>query len=116
MMEYLPKELVDGFDEARKRSQLRKSRLRVQVGAQLVPILRFWKDGFALDSAMTTRLRGLVDVFDGAKHVFQCLIVASRVENGNLICDFKRATRVEDKAALDYLKDAGAPVGYLPRA
>ena len=33
-MEYLPKELVDGFDEARRRSQLRKSRLRVQVGAQ----------------------------------------------------------------------------------
>ena len=115
-MEYLPKELVDGLDAARLRQQTRKSRLRVQLGAQLVPILRFWKDGFALDGAITQNLRGLVDIFDGAKHEFQCLIVASRVENGNLICDFKRATRVEDRAALDYIRDEFAPVGYLPKA
>ena len=115
-MEYLPKELVDGLDAARLRQQTRKSRLRVQLGAQLVPILRFWKDGFALDGAITQNLRGLVDIFDGAKHEFQCLIVASRVENGNLICDFKRATRVEDRAALDYIRDEFAPVGFLPKA
>lgn len=115
-MEYLPKELIDGLDAARLRGQTRKSRLRVQLGAQLVPILRFWKDGFAVDGAITQNLRGLVDIFDGAKHEFQCLIVASRVENGNLICDFKRATRVEDRAALDYFRDEFAPVGYLPKA
>lgn len=115
MMEFLPKEIADGFDEARRRHQTRKSRLRVQLGAQLVPILQFWKDGFALDGGVTTHLRGLVDVFDGARHEFQCLIVASRVENGNLICDFKRATRVEDRAALDYWQDTSKPVGLLPR-
>ena len=115
MMEFLPKDLSDSFDEARRRSQIPKSRLRVQLGQKLVPILRFWKDGFALDGAVTTHLRGLVDVFDGARHEFQCLIVASRVENGNLICDFKRATRVEDRAALDYIRDEFAPVAYLPK-
>lgn len=115
-MDFLPKELADGLDEARKRSQIRKSRLRVQLGATLVPILRFWKDGFAVDGAITSHLRGLVDIFDGARHEFQCLIIASRVENGNLICEFKRATRVSDGAALDYWKDHTGPVGYLPKA
>lgn len=115
MMEFLPKDLADGFDEARRSRQTRKSRLRVQLGEKLVPILQFWKDGFALDGAVTTQLRGFVDVYDGARHEFQCLIVASRVENGNLICDFKRATRVEDRAALDYWQDPSKPVGLLPR-
>jgi hypothetical protein len=116
MMEFLPNDIAAGFDEALRRRQTRKSRLRVQLGAKMVPILRFWKDGFALDGAVTTHLRGLVDVFDGARHEFQCLIVASRVENGNLICDFKRATRVEDRAALDYIRDEFAPMGYLSKA
>jgi hypothetical protein len=116
MIEFLPQDISDGFDEARRRHQSRKSRLRVQLGEEFVPVLQFWKDGFALDGAVTTHLRGLVDIFDGARHEFQCLIVASRVENGNLICDFKRATRVEDRAALDYWQDTSKPAGYLTKA
>jgi hypothetical protein len=115
-MDYLPKHVQDGFDMARKRSLSRKSRLRVHLGSQIFPILKYWKDGFALDGALTTQLRGLVDVFDGARHEFQCLIVASRTEGDMLICDFKRATRVADRAALDYIRDEHAPIGYLPRA
>jgi hypothetical protein len=61
-------------------------------------------------------LRGLVDVHDGPRHVFQCLIVASAIEDGELLCDFKRATAVADRAALDFERDANAPAGYLPRA
>jgi len=115
-MQFLPKDVQDGLDAARKGALARKSRLRVDVGGQLHPILKLWKDGFALDGAITTHLRGLVDVFDGARHEFQCLIVASRQEGDMLICDFKRATRVADGAALDYIRDENAPMGYLPRA
>lgn len=114
-MEFLPKDIQDGLDAARKGALSRKSRLRVDVGGQVFPILRFWKHGFALDGSLTTQLRGLVDVFDGARHEFQCLIVASRQEGDMLICDFKRATRVVDRAALDYFRDEHAPVAYLPR-
>jgi hypothetical protein len=114
-MDYLPKDLQDGFDQARMRALHRKSRLRVHLGNQVFPILKYWKDGFALDSALTTQLRGLVDVFDGARHEFQCLIVASRTEDNMLICDFKRATRVADRAALDYVRGENAPAAYLPR-
>lgn len=115
-MQFLPKDVQDGLDAARKGALARKSRLRVELGGQVFPILKFWKDGFALDGALTTHLRGLVDVFDGARHEFQCLIVASRQEGDTLICDFKRATRVVESAALDYFRDENAPLAYLPRA
>jgi hypothetical protein len=116
MLEFLPKEIREGLEAARKRDLKRKSRLRVQVGHAVFPILRFWDEGFALDAKLTPQMRGLVDVFDGANHIFQCLIVASMEENGELICEFKRSTAVLDRPALDYCRDENAPVGYLPRA
>ncbi len=116
MLEFLPKEIREGLEAARKRDLRRTSRLRVQVGGAVFPILRFWDEGFALDASMTPRIRGLVDVFDGANHIFQCLIVASVTEGGELVCEFKRSTVVLDRPALDYWRDENAPVGYLPRA
>ena len=116
MLEFLPKEVREGLEAARKRDQRRRSRLRVQVGDAVFPVRRFWQGGFALDADFTPgKLRGLVDVYDGSRHIFQCLIVASGLENGELVCDFKRATAVSDRAALDFWRDENAPVGYLPR-
>ena len=116
MLEFLPKDIADGLAMARSREATRKSRLRVQVGEAVFPVLRFWHDGFAMDAAMTPKLRGLVDVYDGANHIFQCLIVASTTEDGELVCEFKRSTAVLDRPALDYWRDENAPVGYLPKA
>ncbi|MFN4129901.1 MAG: hypothetical protein ACK4GC_08800 [Paracoccaceae bacterium] len=116
MLEFLPQDIRDGLDAARKREAKRKSRLRVQVGEAVFPVLRFWHDGFVLDGNLAPHLRGLVDVYDGSNHIFQCLIVASTMENGDLVCEFKRATAVQDKAPLDFWRDENAPVAYLPRA
>ena len=116
MLEYLPKEIAEGLDMARKREATRKSRLRVQVGEAVFPVLRFWHDGFAMDAEATPKLRGLVDVFDGGRHIFQCLIVASSQEHGQVVYEFKRSTAVRDQAPLDYWRDENAPIGYLPRA
>lgn len=115
MLEFFSKELRDGFDLARKRQNARKSRLRIKIGTEVYPILRLWEDGLAMDADHATHLRGLVDVYDGARHVSQCLIVASTVENGQLICNFKRSTQVTDTAPLDFWRDENAPVGYLPK-
>jgi hypothetical protein len=113
----LPKEVREGLDAARKRDLKRKSRLRVEVGNAVYPVLRFWDNGFALDADFSPgKLRGLVDVYDGSRHVFQCLIVATSIENGELVCDFKRATAVTDRAPLDFWRRDDAPVGYLPKA
>lgn len=116
MLEFLPQEVRDGLEAAQKRAQRRKSRLRAQVGDAVFPVLRFWDDGMALDAGFVPHLRGHVDVFDGARHLFRCLIVASTVENGELLCDFKRSTPVASGPPLDFWKDENAPVGYLPPA
>ncbi|WP_395003833.1 hypothetical protein [Cypionkella sp.] len=116
MLEFLPKEVRDGLDAARKKDFARKSRLRVQLGEAVFPITGMWHDGFSLDASLTPNLRGLVDIYDGARHIFQCLIVASKAENGDLICEFKRSTAVQSSPALDYYREENTPVAYLPKA
>jgi len=116
MLEFLPKDIVEGLNMAQNRNAARKSRLRIQIGEAVFPVLRFWHDGFALDAALAPKLRGLVDVYDGSRHVFQCLIMASSEENGQRVYEFKRSTAVRDSAPLDYWRDDDAPIGYLPRA
>ncbi len=116
MLEFLPREVRDGLEAARKRAFRRKSRLRVQVGQAVYPVLRFWEDGLALDAKLTPHLRGLVDVYDGANHIFQCLIIASSEENDELVCDFKRSTAVLDHPALDYWRDENAPVALIGKS
>ena len=116
MLEFLPKEVRDGLEAARKRDSKRRNRLRVQVGEAVFPVRRLSDDEMELDSSLTPHLRGLVDLFDGARHVAQCLIVASTQENGVLICGFKRVTNVTDGPALDYWRDENAPVALLGKA
>ncbi len=115
MLEFLPKDVADGLAAARMRAWKRKSRLRVELGGQVFPILRYWETGFSVDAARAAHLRGLVDIYDGARHIFQCLIVASTIEEGELICDFKWSTAVTDRPALDFWRDENAPVGYLTK-
>ncbi|MES2145466.1 MAG: hypothetical protein V4516_14200 [Pseudomonadota bacterium] len=116
MLEFLPLEVRQGLEAARRRDLRARSRLRVHVDDAVYPVLRSWPGGFALEAEHAPHLRGLVDLYDGTRHLMQCLIVASSVEGGEVICDFKRATPITDRAALDYLRDANAPVAYLPKA
>ena len=66
--------------------------------------------GFALDADDAPHLRGLVDLYDGARHMSQCLIVASAEEAGEMVYEFKRETPALDAAPLDYQRDPDAPV------
>ena len=115
MSEFLPKEVREGLERARKLSLKKKSRMRVRVGDHDFTILRQWENGFSLDVEDAPSLRGLVDVYDGARHLSQCLIVASEEENGEMRYEFKRATATSDGPALDYEKDIDAPVGLIGR-
>ncbi len=115
MLQYLSNEVRDGLEAARKLAQKRRSRLRVHVGQDIYPILRYWQNGFAISADHAGHLRGLVDIYDGAKHLTQCLIMASVQENGELICEFKRNTAALDQAPLDFEQDEGRPVALLPR-
>lgn len=116
MFEFLPKEVRDGLENARKRDLKRKSRLRVHTDDDVFPVLRFWETGFALDAENAPHLRGLVDLYDGSRHLYQCLVVASDEDNGEMVYDFKRSTAVKEKAALDFVRDVDAPVALLGRS
>jgi hypothetical protein len=113
--EYLPKEVREGLEQARKRDLRKRSRLRVHVGDKIYPIIRFWDDGMALDADEVRHLRGLVDIYDGSRHLYQSLIVASDVEAGELICVMKRSTAAADHAPRDYAVDDDAPVALIPK-
>ena len=115
MTDILPKEVLEGLEMARKRDLTRRSRLRVRVGEDTYPILRLWNGGFALDRDNTEHLRGLVDVYDGAKHLYQALIVASADDGHEMSFEYKRATAALDKPPLDYDRPDDAPVALLPR-
>ena len=110
------KEIQAGLDAARTAALRKASRLRIDVDGQIVPVLRMWKTGFAvaIDDALT--LRGLVDVYDGARHLFQCLIVAADPEGAEMRYEFKRATPVMDAAPLDFERAAHAPAGLIADA
>ena len=113
MSEFFSKEVREGLDLARKRAQRQKSRLKVKIGDQSFTILRYWDTGFALDRDDAPNLRGLVDVYDGARHMSQCLIVASEEEPDEMVYEFKRETPAVDKAPLDYYRDENAPVALI---
>lgn len=115
MSEYLPKEVREGLEKARKAALRKKSRLRVRVGDEVFAVLKLWEDGFALDLEDAPHLRGLVDLYDGGRHLYQCLIVASEEDGAVMKYEFKRSTEVRAKAPLDFVRDEHAPVALITR-
>jgi hypothetical protein len=93
----------------------RRSRLRLRTAGEVYPILKLWDDGFAVERDNAEQLRGLVDIYDGARHLYQALIVASQDDGFAMNFDFKRATAATDRPALDYDLPDDAPVALLPR-
>ena len=115
MSEFLPKEVREGLEAARKADLKKKSRLRIHAGEEVYPVLRFWPSGFALDAETAPHLRGLVDLYNGGVHLYQCLIVASDEVGGEILFEFKRNTAAVDKAPLDFYREENAPIALLGR-
>ncbi|MBD3664632.1 hypothetical protein [Sulfitobacter aestuariivivens] len=109
----LSKEIQEGLDAARVAGMRASSRLRIDLDGKIYPVHRMWKTGFAIAVEDAPHLRGLVDLYDGANHLFQCLIMANEEDAGEMLYEFKRATPVTDRAAFDYERAANAPVGLI---
>ncbi|WP_390912166.1 hypothetical protein [Pseudosulfitobacter sp. SM2401] len=116
MSTYVPKEVQDGLDRARLAGLKKASRLRLDADGVLYSVLRMWKTGFSIDAATAPHLRGYVDLYDGAVHLFQCLIVAHEEAEGEIRFEFKRLTAVANAPALDFEKRTNAPVALLADA
>ncbi len=113
MSTYVSKEIRAELDAARIATLKRASRLRVEMGDNTYKILTLWTDGFFVEAETTPRLRGLVDIYDGANHLYQCLIIAAEEEAGEMRYEFKRSTVAADKAPLDFYRAPDAPIALL---
>ncbi|UWQ91024.1 hypothetical protein QEZ52_03290 [Aliisedimentitalea scapharcae] len=113
MTTYVPKEVQAGLEAARLAGLKKTSRVRVMVGDDLYPVLRLWKTGFAVEAEAVPSLRGLVDLYDSGRHLYQCLIIASEEDGGEMQYEFKRSTLAADRAPLDFFRDPDAPIALL---
>lgn len=114
MVGYLPRELREELETARRTAQRPRGRMRLDVGGQTFTILRYWHTGFAVDAQQAPRLRGLVDLYDGRQHVAQCLILASAEDAGEMVYEFKRQTAALDAPPQDFAREESAPIALLP--
>lgn len=115
MFEFLPEDVRAGLQAAQKRALRKGSRLSVHTGDQAFPILRLWESGFAVESGRVPRLRGLVDIYNGPRHLSQALIIAASDEAGEMTYEFKRETVITDTPIRDYADETPEIGGYLPR-
>lgn len=107
------KEIQAGLDAARVASMRKASRLRIDLDGEVFPVLRISKTGFSIAIGDAPKLRGLVDLYDGANHLLQCLIVAQEEDGGEMVYEFKRATAVMDRAPVDFERRLDAPVALI---
>lgn len=115
MSEYLPQSVRDELEAAQRSKRKKKTLLRIRAGERNFDVLRRWDGGFSLAADEAPPLRGLVDLYDGARHMYRCLIVTSAEDAGERRFEYKRATAALDEAPLDFERDPEAPIALLPR-
>jgi hypothetical protein len=114
MDSFLSDEVRAGLQRAHTKALRRKNRMRVQSGNITIPILREWDGGFATDIEDAPVLRGRVDIYDGSKHLYQCLVIFSAREGNEMIYEYKRHTPAEDRRIVDYDEPDDKPVALIP--
>ena len=113
MYDHLPDAVREGLKAARLKAQRQSARLSVRDGEESYRILRMWDDGFALDVAACDKLRGRVDIYDGPRHLYQCLIVSSQPDGDECRFEFKWLAAVSDRPAADFVAPDFVPAGLL---
>ncbi|MEO1733276.1 MAG: hypothetical protein AAFR45_06560 [Pseudomonadota bacterium] len=113
MSTYLPKSVRDDLLAAQTLKPRRKNLLRAVADGQSIPVLRMWKRGFSVAENTAPALRGMVDLYDGSNHLYQCLIVASEAVGGEMRYEFKRSTAARTQPAADFVQDREMPAGLL---
>jgi hypothetical protein len=114
MSTFLSREVRAGLEAARKKSIRAKTRLNVHVGSDVFPVLSLTGTSFSVDAETAPHMRGLVDIYDGAHHLSQALIVTSRDEAGARVYEFKRSTPAATGPARDFETDSVTPAALLP--
>jgi hypothetical protein len=115
MTEFLPKDLQEQLSAARRKARRKRATRVVHVGDEAFPILDYSETGFAVDAEDVPRLRGLIDIYDGPRHLTQALIVASAQDGDLMRYEFKRNTPAASAAPVDFERRTETPKGLLER-
>lgn len=116
MSEYLPKELREQLAAAQRVSKRKRATRSVHVGDEAFAILEMSDHGFAVAAEEAPRLRGLIDIYEGAQHLYQALIITSSEDGDMMRYDFKRNTATAFTAPVDFVQSDTRPAGLLTRA
>lgn len=116
MTTFLSAEVQAGLEEARKRGLHKSRRLRVEAGNQSYSVIRAWEGGFALRAETAPHLRGLVDLYDGARHLSRCLIVASEQDGPEMRFELKVVNEAASEQPVDFERADDAPVALISKA
>lgn len=111
----LPQEVRDGLARAAEK-RASQGKLRVQMGQEWYPIRDVDSAGFEVALAAAPKLRGLVEIHDGARMLRSALIVAGAPDGDAIRYEFKRSTPMRLTAPVDYVRATEEPAGYLPSA
>ncbi|MEJ6396938.1 hypothetical protein [Yoonia sp. 208BN28-4] len=115
MNDFLPEAVRKGLEGARKASLKLNTKLCVHDGNDVYRIVRMWDDGFALDSGVADKLRGRVEIYDGVRHLYQCLVIGSEAQGAEQVFEFKWLHPVSDRAPVDFVQDTFQPAGLIAR-
>lgn len=66
--------------------------LVLEAGSRRFPILELTDDSLVIEAPDSATLRGYADIYDGARHIAQCLLLLAAPEGEFLRCTFKRRT------------------------
>ena len=115
MDSFISEEVRSGLEQARKRALKSSNRICVHMGDSVFRVTQVTSGGFSLPADVGEELRGLVDIYDGPKHLCQCLIVCSQADGDQVHYEYKRTTAVGNQAPVDYVLAEDAPVALLTR-
>lgn len=113
MLHMLPEDVRRGLEQARKQSVRRGDKLCVHDGDDVYRILRMWNDGFALEATGSERLRGRIEIYDGTRHLYQCLVISSEVSGDERQFTFKWQSAIPDRPPADFVREVNAPIALL---
>ena len=115
MSSFLPQSVREDLATVQKFARRRRATRVVHVGDEAFPILEMTQSGFAVEAADAPRLRGFIDIYEGARHLYQAFIVASEQHGDLMRYEFKRNTAAATTAPVDFETSSDRPVALLPR-
>jgi len=92
----------------------RKQRLRIQSGTRTIDIVNAWDGGFALSRSGPQPKRGVVDLFNGARHIRHGLVYQTGATEELVLYTFKLAQDPRMAQPADFERAPDGPVALIP--